>query len=105
MNKKFALPFLLLLVPAFAQDARQIVEESQKRGRANSQRYEGILEVIGGNNKVSKKSWQTARIGSYGNSKAVIRFTAPAEVNGVALLIVNHPDRASDQRLWTPVIG
>src|SRR5436305_13863218 len=104
MNKKFALPFLLLLVPAFAQDARQIIEESQKRGRANSQRYEGVLEVIGGNNKVSKKSWQTTRLGSYGNSKAVILFIAPAEVKGVALLIVNHPDRASDQWMWTPAV-
>jgi hypothetical protein len=104
MSKRLALPFLLL-VPAFAQDARQIVEESQKRGRANSQRYEGALEVIGGNSKVSKKSWQSFRIGSYGNSKAVIRFTAPAEVKGVALLIVNHPDRASDQWMWTPAIG
>jgi hypothetical protein len=105
MSRKPALAFVLLLVPAFAQDARQIVEESQKRGRANSQRYEGVLEVIAGNNKVSKKSWQTQRIGSYGNSKAVIRFTAPAEVKGVALLIVNHPDRASDQWMWTPAIG
>src|SRR3954447_26388762 len=104
MSRKCALGFLLI-VPVFAQDARQIVEESQKRGRANSQRYEGILEVIGGNNKVSKKSWQTMRIGSYGNSKVVIRFTAPAEVKGVALLIVNHPDRASDQWMWTPAIG
>ena len=90
---------------AYAQDARQIVAESQKRGRANSQRYEGVLEVMAANSKVSKKSWQSQRIGSYGNSKAVIRFSAPAEVKGVALLIVNHPDRASDQWMWTPAIN
>jgi hypothetical protein len=93
------------VAPIFAQDARQIVEESQRRGRANSQRYEGVLEVIGANNRVSKKSWNSQRIGSYGNSKAVIRFTAPAEVKGVALLVVNHPDRASDQWMWTPAIA
>ena len=45
-----------------------------------------MLEVIGANNKVSKKSWTSLRIGSYGNSKGVIRFNAPAEVKGVALL-------------------
>src|SRR5215471_17845292 len=95
----------LLALPAFAQDARQIMEESQRRGRANSQRYEGFLEVIGPDSKVTKKAWQFIRIGSYGNSKGVIRFTAPAEVKGVALLIVNHPDRASDQWMWTPAIG
>jgi len=96
---------LLLAAPALAQDARQIVEESQRRGRANSQRYEGVLEVISANNKVAKKSWQSVRIGSYGNSKAIIRFTAPAEVKGVALLVVNHPERSSDQWMWTPAIG
>ena len=98
---------VLLLVCAglYAQDARQIVEESQRRGRANSQRYEGVLEVIAADGKTSSKSWQSARLGSYGNSKAVIRFIAPAEVKGVALLIINHPDRASDQWMWTPAIG
>ena len=88
-----------------AQDARQIVAESQRRGRADSQRYEGSLEVISANNKVSKKHWQSDRLGSYGNSKAIIRFTEPAEVKGVALLVVNHPERSSDQWMWTPAIG
>jgi hypothetical protein len=35
----------------------------------------------------------------------VLRFTAPAEVKGVALLVINHPDRASDQWMWTPAIA
>ena len=106
MNR-IVMPAMLLALAALApaQDARQIVEESQRRGRANSQRYEGVLEVISSNNKVAKKSWQSVRIGSYGNSKAIIRFTAPAEVKGVALLVVNHPERSSDQWMWTPAIG
>jgi outer membrane lipoprotein-sorting protein len=91
--------------PLLAQDARQIVEESQRRGRANSQRYEGVLEVTSADSKVTRKSWQSWRLGAYGNSQAVIRFTAPAEVKGVALLVVNHPDRSSDQWMWTPAIG
>jgi hypothetical protein len=95
----------LFPAPALSQDARQIIEESQRRGRAESQRYEGVLEVIAANSKVSKKAWISERIGSYGNSKAVIRFTAPAEVKGVALLVVNHADRASDQWMWTPAVG
>ena len=61
--------------------------------------------MIAANKKVSKKSWIYDRIGSYGDSKAIIRFTAPAEVKGVALLVVNHPDRSSDQWMWTPAIG
>jgi hypothetical protein len=96
---------LFLAAPVFAQDVRQIIEESQRRGRSNSQHYEGVLEVTSANGKVTTKSWQSYRIGSYGNSKAVIRFTAPAEVKGVALLVINHPDRSSDQWMWTPSIG
>jgi outer membrane lipoprotein-sorting protein len=93
-----------ICVPALAQDARQIVTESENRSRSKSQQYEGTLEVIGASNKVSVKRWEYQRIGSYGTSKAILRFTAPAEVKGVALLIVNHTDRASDQWMWTPAI-
>ncbi|HEY6990500.1 MAG TPA: outer membrane lipoprotein-sorting protein [Bryobacteraceae bacterium] len=105
-NKIRSLAFLFLAASAiYAQDARQIVQEAQRRGRANSQRYEGFLEVIAANSKVAKKSWISERLGSYGNSKAILRFTAPAEVKGVALLVINHPDRSSDQWMWTPAIG
>jgi hypothetical protein len=87
-----------------AQDARQIVAEAQRRSRSGSERYEGSLQVINARGKITDKRWRYDRIGSHGNSKAVLRFTAPAEVKGVALLILNHPDRASDQWMWTPAI-
>src|ERR1700735_2959094 len=93
---------LLFITAAFAQDARQIVAESENRSRSQSQQYQGTLEVIGASNKISIKRWEYRRIGSFGNSKAILRFTAPAEVKGGALLIVNHTDRASDQWMWTP---
>lgn len=104
MNKSFP-TFILFGALLWAQDPRQIVAESQKRARANSQRYEGSLRVIDARNKITDKRWVYDRIGSHGNSKAVLKFTAPAEVKGVALLIVNHPDRASDQWMWTPAIN
>src|SRR5580693_5542787 len=107
MNKSWLVVGCWWLVAGslFAQDARQIVAESQKRGQAKSQQYEGTLEVIGASNKISLKRWVYERIGSYGASKSILRFTAPAEVKGVALLIVNHTDRASDQWMWTPAIA
>ena len=104
-RKSLSLICVIFAGALHAQDARQIVEESQRRGRANSQRYEGVLEVTPADGKTSSKSWQSLRLGSYGASKAVIRFTTPAEVKGVALLIVNHPDLASDQWMWTPAIS
>lgn len=97
----------ILLAPALlsSQDARQIVEESQTRSRSQSQHYEGTLEVVDSKGKITNKRWIYDRIGSHGNSKSIIKFTAPAEVKGMALLVVNHPDRASDQWLWTPAIA
>ncbi len=88
-----------------AQDARQIIQEVQKRQASKSQRYEGTLETRTSESHVTTKRWIYSRIGDFGNSKAILRFTAPAEVKGVGLLIVNHTDRASDQWMWRPSIG
>ncbi len=96
---------LFLLLRLLLQDPRQIVEEAQRRTTAQSQRYEGILQVIDAKNKITEKRWQYDRLGSHGSSKSVLRFTAPAEVKGVALLVLNHPDRSSDQWMWTPAIN
>jgi hypothetical protein len=101
MNR-LLLGVVFLCAPSFAQDARAIVAEVQKRAQTSSQRYEGTLEVSDAKRKVSTKRWVYERLGAAGQAKAVLRFTAPAEVKGVALLIHNHPDRASDQWMWTP---
>ena len=85
-------------------DARAIMEEAQRRAEAASYQYDGRLQAFDASGKASEKRWTFERLGSNGQSKAVIRFTAPAEVNGVALLIHNHPERASDQWMWTPAL-
>jgi hypothetical protein len=100
-----SLMLIMVGLPAFAQEPRAIVEEAQRRSISMSQRYEGTLRVINDKNKVTEKRWIFERIGSHGNSKSVLRFSAPAEVKGVALLVVNHPDRSSDQWMWTPAVG
>jgi hypothetical protein len=87
-----------------ADNAREIVAEAQKRTDVKSQRYDGLLQTFDASNKTTEKRWAQDRLGSHGNSKTVIRFAAPAEIKGVALLILNHPDRASDQWMWTPAI-
>ena len=90
--------------PHAQSDARSIVEQAQRRAESKSQRYEGLLQVLDNRGKVADKRWLFTRLGSHGRSKAVLRFITPAEVKGVALLIVNHPDRASDQWMWTPAL-
>jgi hypothetical protein len=93
---------LLLGAVVFGQDAREIVAESQKRHRSQSQQYEGVLEVFNPNGRNSAKRWVYQRKGNSGESKALLRFVEPPEVKGVALLILNHTDRASDQWMWLP---
>jgi hypothetical protein len=100
-----ALALSWLARPAAADDPRAIVVEVQKRARVESQQYEGVLRVIDPGGKVTDKAWTYQRIGSSGASKVLIAFTQPAEVKGVALLVVNYPDRSSDQWMWTPAIN
>jgi outer membrane lipoprotein-sorting protein len=109
LRRAGALAVALLVVSSWtasprAEDARAIVAESQRRTEATSQRYEGLLQVFDAKGKISDKRWTLERLGSHGNSRMVLRFTLPAEVKGVALLVVNHPDRASDQWMYTPAL-
>jgi Outer membrane lipoprotein-sorting protein len=85
-------------------DARTIMEEAQRRAESRSYQYDGQLEAFDGKGKIAEKRWTLERLGSHGQSKTVVRFSAPPEVKGVALLIFNHPNRASDQWMWTPAI-
>src|SRR5499426_3425017 len=100
----FLLSFLFSGFRFQQPDPRQIIEEAQRRTTTQSQRYEGTLRVVDAKSKITEKRWQYDRIGSHGSSKALLRFTAPAEVKGVALLVLNHPDRSSDQWMWTPAV-
>jgi hypothetical protein len=96
---------ILLMSPLVkAQTALEIAEKAQQRTRSQSEHYEGTLQVVDSKKNVTKKRWTFDRIGSNGSSKTILRFTAPAEVKGVALLIANHADRASDQWMWTPAL-
>jgi outer membrane lipoprotein-sorting protein len=112
MNRRFlavtvpmtASALLLNVSLRAADDPRQIVQESQRRTEVTSQRYEGLLQVFDAGGKTSDKRWTYERVGAHGRSKAILRFTAPPEVKGVALLIVNHVDQASDQWMWTPAV-
>ncbi|MDQ2946058.1 MAG: outer membrane lipoprotein-sorting protein [Acidobacteriota bacterium] len=95
---------LLLCSTLFAQDPRQIIEETQQRSRSKSQHYEGTLELHDSKGQVTTKRWTFDRLGSSGESKSLLRFTAPVELKGVALLIVGHRDGSTDQWMWTPAV-
>src|SRR5438034_9001301 len=90
-------PRLILFLILLQQDPRQIVEEAQRRSTAQSQRYEGTLEVIDAKSKITEKRWQYDRIGSHGSSKSVLRFLASEVVKSVALVVIKQQGRSSAQ--------
>ena len=106
MSKYVSVLVMTAVFPLLAaDDPRAIMTMVQNRARVGSQQYTGVLKVLDAAGKTSEKGWTYVRLGSHGNSQVVIRFTRPAEVKGVALLITNYPDRTSEQWMWTPAIN
>jgi len=70
-----------------------------------SERYEGTLQVFRSTRKASTKTWIYERLGPYGNGRSVLRFTAPTEIRGVALLVVSHSDGPTELWMWIPAEG
>ncbi|MGB7720315.1 MAG: outer membrane lipoprotein-sorting protein [Bryobacteraceae bacterium] len=93
---------LLVAAAARCQDARQLLMEAQRRAHVASVRYEGVALSSNSAGATSEKHWRFERIGPYGESKILIRFLSPAEVEGVAILILNHRDGPAGAWMWTP---
>ncbi len=89
-------------VPAGADEARDLLVKSEARHRTKSQEYEGDLAVTSKDGKERRKSWRSYRLGYAGDSKLLIRFTAPPEVKGVGFLSLPRPGKNPDQWLYLP---
>jgi hypothetical protein len=79
--------------------------EAQRRAQVTSVRYEGVAVTSNNAGASSEKHWRFERIGPYGESRILIRFLSPAEVEGVAILILNHRDGPAGVWMWTPASG
>jgi len=106
MSRRPALlaPLLLatLALPARADEARDLLVKSEERHRTKSQEYEGDLVVTSKDGKERRKSWRSWRLGYAGDSRMLIRFTAPPEVKGVGFLSLPRPGKNPDQWLYLP---
>src|ERR1035441_2368824 len=96
-----AMTALLVAAAARCQDARQLLMEAQRRAHVVSVRYEGVALTSNAAGASSEKHWRFERIGPFGESKILIRFLSPAEVEGVAILILNHREGARAARPTT----
>ncbi len=102
---RILVPSLVLLLPSLparADEARALLQQSEERHRTKSQEYEGELVVTSKDGKERRKSWRSYRLGYAGDSKLLIHFTAPPEVKGVGFLSVPRPGKKPDQWLYLP---
>jgi len=104
MSRRLALLLALgaLAQPARADEARDLLVRSEERHRTKSQEYEGDLVVTSKDGKERRKAWRSYRLGYAGDSRMLIRFTAPPEVKGVGFLSLPRPGKNPDQWLYLP---
>jgi hypothetical protein len=99
------LPCLLLLpnLSTRADEARDLLVRSEDRHRTKSQEYEGDLVVTAAKDgRERRKSWRSYRLGYAGDSRMLIRFTAPPEVKGVGFLSLPRRGKNPEQWLYLP---
>lgn len=96
--------FLLFVLTAQAQDARQIMDAVYKQDTSRDTTWRGKMDVVDKKGTVRSKKFLMRKIGGLGNSKTIARFTDPPEVRGVGLLSINEGGAADRQWLYTPAI-
>ena len=99
---------LFLTVTAIAvaqtQDARRIVEGVYRQDTSQRRDVAGNARCYRQKRNITEEGFAFRRLGSFGNSKTIVRFTDPPEVKGVGLLSINQ--RGANERQWmfTPAI-
>jgi len=83
-------------------DARKIMEEVYRQDTSRGTSMRASFEVFDKDGKHAKKEFTYRRIGSPGDSKTLVVFTAPEEIRGVALLSINRQGVSERQYMYVP---
>ncbi|HEY4380056.1 MAG TPA: outer membrane lipoprotein-sorting protein [Acidobacteriaceae bacterium] len=112
MNKNWirtlTLCFCALLssqTPMFAADApsaRTIMEGVYRQDTSHDISMRASFQIYDAQGHSTKKEFTYRRLGSPGDSKTLVVFTAPKEIRGVALLSVNQHAASVRQYMYTP---
>ncbi len=82
--------------------ARKIMEDVYRQDTNHDITMKASFQVFDNQGHNAKKDFIYRRIGSPGDSKVEVVFTAPKEIVGVALLSVNQPGLQELQYIYTP---
>ncbi len=108
MRPSLLLLLLLLttrILHSASPTARQILDESDRRTKADSQYYEGTIRVEDASGRKREKNWRSWRLGHGGGARSMVQFLTPTEVKGVTLLTFANAGKEDDQWLYTPALA
>jgi hypothetical protein len=83
-------------------DARKIMEDVYRQDTSHGTSMRASFEVFDKDGKHTKKEFTYRRIGTPGDSKTLVVFTAPEEIRGVALLSINQRGVSDRQSMYIP---
>src|ERR1700726_2711274 len=94
---------MLCAPPVFSQtNADQIMAHVYQQDTSLDAKLRATLDVTDKEGRTVKKRFTISRLGSFGNGKALVRFTDPPELRGVTLLSINEPGLTDRQWIYTP---
>ena len=97
-----SIAFLALAFQGVAQDAREITEKSTEAIEFSASEMASNLYIHDnrGNTRERQVAVATKKFGS--TTKTLMRFLAPADVKGTAILIYDYEDKADDMWVYLP---
>ena len=92
-------------VSAQALTGKQIIERNDAMRSVDDEQVEIEMQLINkrGQKRERRVSW-AVKSDAQRNQKGLIRFSAPADVRGTALLSIENADREDDQWLYLPAL-
>lgn len=98
---------LLLIISSglCAQSATELMQQSQQRTTAGDSELHSTISILDnkGNQRIREIITYTRTTPE--NTQLLIRFMAPAEVRGTAILVYDYPDKADQQWIYLPATG
>ena len=83
-------------------DARKIMEDVYRQDTSHGTFMRANFEVFDKEGRRTKKEFTYRRIGSPGDSRTLVEFTAPEEIRGVVLLSINQRGVNDRQYIYLP---
>ena len=87
---------------AAGPDARAIMEGVYQQGSAQDVKMKASFQIFDKQGHSTKKEFTLRRIGAPGDSKTLVAFTAPTEIQGMTLLSINQRGANEKQYMYIP---